>query len=246
MCDLHRDTTDRPSPPGAIPTQIRWSIERRIRASPGPPPLGFIKLYNAGNFFDAASIPPSDYAEIADLCAPFERVIVENHPRIGRSRHRRWSQHRRSTEIAIGLESVQPGWHDAMDKQTTRDEIDAYAAEVIAGGGTVRCFVIFGYPGQTVAESVRWTRLTVRHAAAIGARHVSIVPARVGEGWNGRGGELPTITPEDCLTVLTSVLGDGDSRDGGPVVTVDTWAMDRCPIVDRIETLSRRQRVWSR
>ena len=60
--------------PRQIPAQIRHALERL-------PSAQHLKLYNAGNFFDPQAIPPEDYAEIARLAAPFERVIVECHPR---------------------------------------------------------------------------------------------------------------------------------------------------------------------
>ncbi len=41
-----------------------------------------IKLYNAGNFFDAQAIPPEDYRPIIERIRDFDTVIVENHPRL--------------------------------------------------------------------------------------------------------------------------------------------------------------------
>jgi uncharacterized Fe-S cluster-containing MiaB family protein len=73
MCDLWQNTLEESVPPGAIPDQIRYALDRL-------PPSRAIKLYNAGSFFDPRAIPPDDLPEIARLCAPFERVIVECHP----------------------------------------------------------------------------------------------------------------------------------------------------------------------
>jgi uncharacterized Fe-S cluster-containing MiaB family protein len=75
MCDLWKNTLTESVAPGQIPEQIRWALGQL-------PPAQHLKLYNAGSFFDPRAIPPEDYAEIAQLAAPFERVIVECHPRL--------------------------------------------------------------------------------------------------------------------------------------------------------------------
>ena len=75
MCDLWKYTLDERVPVGAIPAQIDHALERL-------PPAKHIKLYNAGNFFDAQAIPPEDHAAIAARVRHFETIIVENHPRL--------------------------------------------------------------------------------------------------------------------------------------------------------------------
>jgi len=73
FCDLWTNTLDETVPRGAIPEQIRGALANLS-------PARWIKLYNAGSFFDPHAIPPEDFPAIADLLAPFERVIVESHP----------------------------------------------------------------------------------------------------------------------------------------------------------------------
>ena len=75
MCDLWKYTLDERVPVGAIPAQI----DHALAQSPG---AKHIKLYNAGNFFDAQAIPPEDHAAIAARVCHFETIIVENHPRL--------------------------------------------------------------------------------------------------------------------------------------------------------------------
>ena len=75
MCDLWKYTLDERVPVGAIPAQIDHALERLPLAK-------HVKLYNAGNFFDAQAIPPEDHAAIAARVRHFETVIVENHPRL--------------------------------------------------------------------------------------------------------------------------------------------------------------------
>src|SRR5258708_1062515 len=52
MCDLWKNTTDHRVPDGAVSGQIDYALARL-------PHVRRIKLYNAGNFFDAPAIPPS-------------------------------------------------------------------------------------------------------------------------------------------------------------------------------------------
>lgn len=73
FCDLWTNTLDETVPSGAISQQIRAALADLS-------PARWIKLYNAGSFFDPRAIPPGDIPAIADLLAPFERVIVESHP----------------------------------------------------------------------------------------------------------------------------------------------------------------------
>mgnify|MGYP001140266515 CR=1 FL=1 len=72
MCDLWKNTTDKPVPPGAIPEQIKFALSRL-------PPAKHLKLYNSGSFFDNRAIPESDYQEIASLIENFATVTVESH-----------------------------------------------------------------------------------------------------------------------------------------------------------------------
>ena len=73
MCDLWKNTTDERVPDGALADQVEHALAHL-------PPAQHVKLYNAGNFFDAQAIPPGDWPRIAELIAPFRTVIVESHP----------------------------------------------------------------------------------------------------------------------------------------------------------------------
>src|SRR5438874_12571289 len=64
MCDLWKNTTDERVPDGAIAGQIEYALARL-------PPARHVKLYNAGNFFDAQAIPPADWSRVAQLLDPF-------------------------------------------------------------------------------------------------------------------------------------------------------------------------------
>ncbi|MFN0008588.1 MAG: radical SAM protein [Planctomycetota bacterium] len=73
FCDLWKNTLDETVPSGAIPEQIRTALVDL-------PAARWIKLYNAGSFFDPRAIPPGDVPAITDLLGSFDRVIVECHP----------------------------------------------------------------------------------------------------------------------------------------------------------------------
>lgn len=240
MCDLHHHTLPDATPPGAIPQQIRNATADR--PSSDPTPRGWIKLYNSGNFFDPRSIRPSDYRSIASLCKKFQRVIVENHPRFGADRLLQFRDLLDGQlEVAVGLETVQPRWLDRLGKKMTRDDFDRYGKWLRSERVDLRVFLIAGVPGVDVDESIRWTRLSARHAIRCGARHISLIPARRGNGWNGHPGKLPEFSVDDLAALQVMVIRDAD---GAAVVTVDLW--DVAPSTlgrDRIEATNRTQRV---
>ncbi|MCZ6652870.1 MAG: radical SAM protein, partial [Planctomycetota bacterium] len=113
MCDLWKNTLDDSTPPGAIVEQIHSALEML-------PTAEVVKLYNAGNFFDAGAIPREDWPGIAEMVAPFGRVIVESHPKMidGRAKELRDLLTGR-LELAIGLETVQEEVLERLNKQMT-------------------------------------------------------------------------------------------------------------------------------
>lgn len=213
MCDLHLNTLPAATPRGAIARQVDSAIKDSGAK--------WLKLYNSGNFFDPRSIPPDDYPEIAERCNRFDRVIVENHPQFGKSRLQSFLKLVTCRfEIAVGLETVQPRWLGRLEKQMSRDDFSRYAGEIASLGVDLRVFLILGVPGIDVVESVRWTRLSLRHAIACGARHVSIIPARSGHGWGGRADQLPDFSTALLAEIHEQLLQDSDGR---AVVTLDLW-----------------------
>ncbi|MDX1617432.1 MAG: hypothetical protein R3224_01510, partial [Balneolaceae bacterium] len=115
MCDLWKHTLDEPTPQGAIPRQIEYALERLPTAS-------VVKLYNNGNFFDTKAIPGEDHPAIAERLQDYDRVIVENHPRLCGPECASFSDRLEGAlEIAIGLETVHPEVLPRLNKQFTSD-----------------------------------------------------------------------------------------------------------------------------
>ena len=231
MCDLWQNTLTGPTPDGAIVQQIDHALSSRE-------PTDWIKLYNSGNFFDARSIPPVDYRAIADRCNAFQRVVVENHPKFGKSRLLQFRDLLSGTlEVAVGLETVQPRWLARMNKNVTRDEFDQYGAWLKSHEVELRVFLIVGVPGISAAEAIRWARLSVRHACRAGARHISLIPARSGHGWNGQAHLLPEISPQQLESLQCDSITDVDSQS---VVCVDLWDIDAGGHEEVVERISAR------
>jgi radical SAM enzyme (TIGR01210 family) len=231
-CDLWRQTLDGPTPPGAIPAQIRTALAEH---APFPGRCA-IKLYNASNFFEPKAVPPEDDAEIAALVAPFERVTVECHPRLVGAHFERSlafaARLEGKLEVAMGLETVHPEALPKLNKGMTLEDFDRAARTLREAGVALRAFVLLGAPFVPKEETVAWTLKTVAHALEGGASHVSIIPVREGNGAMEelrRGGDFTPPT----LGQLEEALERGQALEGGRgVVTADLWEAERfaeCP-----------------
>ncbi|MCC9601421.1 hypothetical protein LOC67_12770 [Stieleria sp. JC731] len=213
MCDLHRFTRDDSPPDGAITNQIDYALGLLSNSQ-------WIKLYNSGNFFDTRSIPVGEYTAIAERCVGLERVIVENHPKIGRSRHREFAEMiDAKLEVAVGLETVHPRLLAAIGKQMTRGDFDQYAKWLGDNGIDLRVFLIVGAPGMSPDESVRWAMLSTRHAVRQGARHISLIPARRGAGWGNATGSVPVFSVTDLCEIFNNALNVSNHA----TVSIDLW-----------------------
>ncbi len=121
MCDLWRNTTDRRVPDGAIAAQVEYALAR-LPAAP------HVKLYNAGNFFDAQAIPPGDLPRIAELLTPFQTAIVECHPRLVGPRCLEFRDLLRpALRVAMGLETAHPEVLRRLNKGMTLDDFERAA-----------------------------------------------------------------------------------------------------------------------
>ncbi len=222
FCDLWRRTLDGPTPPGAIPRQLGTALRE---TGPLPATCG-IKLYNASNFFDARAVPPCDDATIASLLQPFDRVTVECHPRLVERRCLEFADRIPGRlEVAMGLETADATALARLNKGTTLEDFDLAAARLRGAGIGLRVFVLLPAPFVPATRSVESAVDSVRYAIDRGARHVTLIPSRDGNGAMDELGEQGLWTPPaiDLIEEAT----ESCARISGAVVTVDLWDIDR-------------------
>lgn len=230
MCDLWRHTLDRPTAPGDLPLQVQLALAAEGRLSlesaDGPRPR-WIKLYNGSNFFDPRSVPSADLPAIAASLAVWDRVIVENHPRLGGSAVTAFRDAVAGRlEVAMGLETVHPRLLPWLGKQMTATDF-ATACETLRGWDIdVRAFVLLGLPTLGPAEAEHWCLESVVFAMRAGARHVSIIPTRTGDGLFDDLARRDRFTPPTAAS-LERTLAAALARDhGDAIVTADLWNWD--------------------
>lgn len=236
MCDLWRNTTISATPPGVIPAQIREAV---AAASPDiessgttTGPARWIKLYNGSNFFDVRNVPREDLPEIAQLVRPFERIVVENHPRLMTAAIPGFrDQCYGRLEVAMGLECTHPDVLPRLNKQMTLTDFTTACHRLHGWGVDTRAFVLLGLPWLPATEAVDWCVHAVRFAWAQGVRHVSVVPTRPGNGFLDQLAGEGLFQPPTAAAVEAVVAVLLESKDcqattaaGDPqLVTVDLW-----------------------
>jgi radical SAM enzyme (TIGR01210 family) len=247
MCDLWKHTLRRPTLPGDVPRQIELALAGQSSE------LNTIKLYNSGSFFDLKSIPADDYRAIAQLCRPFQRVVVENHPRLCNDRVKEFKDLLQGRlEVALGVETLQTGMLRRLNKGMSRDCIDKAVEFLHTAGIDTRAFVMLRPPWTKDAEGVAWTLLTVRHLARLGVRHTSIIPARAGNGWMDELLRLGEFRPPS-LAAIEATLAAVASLSQRGIVTFDLWNWpppQACPVCaperkERIEAFNVTQSLSS-
>ncbi len=237
MCDLWKNTLETSVAPGRIPEQIRFALAQL-------PLARHLKLYNAGNFFDPRAIPPQDYAEIAQLAVPFERLIVECHPRlIGR---RCWEFRKLLSgelEVALGLETVHPDVLPRLNKQMTLDDFAAATSALHAEGIATRAFILVRPPFLTDDEGLEWVKRSLDYAFALNVECCSLIPTRAG---NGALEELERqgLFAAPSLDTLERSLEYGLSLRAGRVF-LDLWDIERVSpsASDRVGRIARLARL---
>lgn len=219
MCDLWRNTLAESVAPGAIPEQIRFALSRL-------PAARWVKLYNAGSFFDPKAIPHADYAPVSRLLSGFERVIVESHPSlVGGSCLEFRDAMDGALEVAMGLETVHPEVLALLNKGMTLERFWRAAEFLSRERISLRVFVLVGLPFLSEAESLLWACRSLEFAFDCGASVVSLIPTRAGNG------ALDALAQrgEFSLPGLASVedaLAFGLALKRGRVL-VDPWDLER-------------------
>jgi archaeosine synthase beta-subunit len=243
MCDLWKYTITERLPPGRIPEQIRWGLSQLPSAT-------HLKLYNAGSFFDPLAVPPADYPEIATLAAPFERVIVECHPRLVGQRCRDFRRLLRpELEVALGLETAHPEVLGRLNKRMTLDDFARATAALRADGVSVRTFILVRPPFLTDEEGLEWARRSLDYAFGLGVECCSLIPTRDGNGAMEELARQEMFAPPS-LESLEQALEYGLSLRAGRVF-LDLWdvkhvspdAPDRAARLARLARMNGTQRL---
>lgn len=182
MCDLWKSTHLGPTPAGNIPAQISAAL-KVPRNSIDLSRYRWIKLYNASNFFSPYNIPTSDLPTIANLVREYDRVIVENHPKLVSQKVANFANRLAGRlEVAMGLETVEPTALRNLNKQIEVDDVRRATDQLTNLAIDVRLFILLRPPGLSEAAGIEWCLASIEAARSWGARHVSIIPVRGGNG----------------------------------------------------------------
>jgi radical SAM enzyme (TIGR01210 family) len=225
MCDLWKKTLEAPTPKGAIPRQISFALERL-------PPADTLKLYNAGSFFDRAAIPREDHEEIAFLARGFERVVVECHPAlVGESSLRfRDLLAGPRLEVALGLETANEEILRRLNKGMTVADFRAAATFLLSNRISLRVFILVGLPFLPREEWAAATRRSIETSLRAGAKTVSLIPTRSGNGVMEelqRQGQFVPPTLRDLETALEDFFeGEEGRAPATGLVLADLWDAD--------------------
>jgi radical SAM enzyme (TIGR01210 family) len=219
MCDLWKNTTDERVPSGAITTQVEHALARL-------PPARHIKLYNAGNFFDAQSIPVADWAALARLASPFRTVILENHPRLVGPRCLPFRDLLSpALQIAMGLETVHPEILRRLNKGMTLADFEKATRFLTKNEIAVRAFILLRPPFLNEDEGIFWAKKSIRFAFDAGVECCVVIPTRAGNGAMEELQRQGDFTPPR-LESLEEVLEYGIGLRHGRVFA-DTWDLER-------------------
>jgi archaeosine synthase beta-subunit len=219
MCDLWKNTTDVRNADGAIPGQIEYALARL-------PPARHIKLYNAGNFFDAQAIPPADWQRIADILQSVQTVIIESHPKLIGDRCLAFRDLLTPTlQVAMGLETVHPEILPRLNKRMTLADFEAATRFLTKNQISVRAFILLRPPFLSEEEGVAWAKESIHFAFDVGVECCVVIPTRAGNGAMEELEQLGHFTPPR-VDSLEAVLDYGISLKLGRVFA-DLWDIQR-------------------
>lgn len=225
MCDLWKNTTDEPVPPGAIPAQIEYALARM-------PKVKHLKLYNSGSFFDGGAIPRKDYPVIASLLRNFESVIVESHTSFIDDRVVAFRDLLQpELQVAIGLETIHPEILPLLNKRMTAEDFQIAVSFLNRNDISSRAFILHQLPFISLEEGVVWTKKSIDFAFESGVECCIVIPMRAGNGamdalMEKGDFQLPTISS------LEEVLEYGISLNKGRVFA-DLWDLETFSTCDK-------------
>lgn len=224
MCDLWRHTLTTRVERGDIPAQLDAALQ-----GAGATPLveHWLKLYNAGSFFDPGAIPTADLETIARRIRPYQRVIVENHPALTDQRVLPFRDALGDSrlELALGLETAHPRILELLNKRVTLDDFRRAADFLATQDLDLRVFVLVKPPFLSESEALEWACRSLDFAFECGAKVVSIIPTRYGNGALEELAKRGEFLPPMAETVHAAFQYGLALRRGR--VFVDLWDLDR-------------------
>lgn len=218
MCDLWKNTTDEPVPPGSISDQIEWALNKM-------PGVKQVKLYNSGSFFDPRAIPEEEYKEIATLLNGYKTVIVESHPAFINERCLTFRDLLKpDLQIAIGLETVHPEILKKLNKKMTLDDFTHAVNFLKVNDILSRAFILLKPPFMSESEGICRAKLSIDFALRTGCECCIIIPVRAGNGAMDKLAENNLFSPPEIRS-LEKVLEYGIRLNRGRVFA-DTWDLE--------------------
>jgi radical SAM enzyme (TIGR01210 family) len=215
MCDLWKNTTDKPVPAGAIPNQIEWALNHIPR-------VNHLKLYNSGSFFDTMAIPEEDYKRIASLISNFETVVVESHPELINERCLLFRDMiKPDLQVAVGLETVNAEILYKLNKKMTLEDFSNSVSFLASHGISSRAFILLRPPFLSESGGIYWAERSLDFAFSIGVECCVIIPVRAGNGAMDQLQEKGLFEKPDIHS-LEEVLEYGIKLKAGRVFA-DTW-----------------------
>jgi hypothetical protein len=215
MCDLWKNTTDEPVPPGAISSQIEWALEKM-------PGVRHLKLYNSGSFFDERAVTEGDYKRIASLVSSLETVIVECHPRLVNEKCLRFRDMiKPDLHIALGLETVNDEILQKLNKRMSTDFFAGAVKYLTQNTILSRAFILLRPPFLSEPEGVFWAERSLDFAFEAGVECCTVIPVRGGNGAMEeliKAGHFAIPGISSLEEVLEYGIGLGRGR-----VFADTW-----------------------
>ncbi len=216
MCDLWKNTLPTKTPDGLVVSQIDKALQSLPQAA-------WIKIYNAGSFFDLHAIPAADYSGIAELLKPYERVIVECHPAFIDERVLKFRDLLAGRlEVAMGLETVHEPTLKMLNKRCNLGKFETAARWLVDNNIDLRTFVIVRPPFQDEDEAIRWGLKSLEFSNDLHACATTLIPARPGNGAMEQLQQVGLFTPPHVRTVEYLLQAGLEMR--GSRVYVDTWS----------------------
>lgn len=254
MCDLWKHTVTDSVPEGAIISQLDAALEQSGQigergcsadGSKAGTVAGavareaelkakrweWIKLYNAGSFFDPKAVPDADYSGVAARCRSFRNVVVECHPKLVGQRTWRFQEmlgEKTGLEVAMGLETAHPEVLKQLNKGMQVADFEKAVRNLKARGCGVRAFVLIQPPFMGAADSVRWAARSVELCFALGVDVVTMIPVRLGNGALEALERQGQFSKPDVETVLEAhAEGMRMARQYGRRLFLDLWDMEQ-------------------